>query len=133
MLKIKQINIYPAAVKYQVYFDDTNGEFNLFNNLDEAIEALCKHEYEELSPQHIQDVVTFSTLLLRTGFYLGNDFKPTDMHSPNPLRVYKQAMELKERLIQYFQGDLKFPPARMEQVKATLQNIQELSLKVVKK
>jgi len=133
MLKIKQANTYPAAIKYQVYFDDTNGTYGLYNNLDEAIIAVCKHEHEDLSDPHIQDVVTFQNLLMRAGFYLNNDFKATDFNGPNPMKVYRQAMELKQRLIEHFQNDLKYPPARMEQVKTFLENIQQSSIKVLKK
>lgn len=136
MLKIKQTSRYPANIKYSVFLIDGDTEtlYSMYNNLDEAIEKVAKVLFPNLEDKIVQDILRFHEILCRTGFYFNNDFKQTDFHSPNPKITYRQAMELRQRLLEYCQGDLKFPPIQIKYMNQFLDNVFELSLnlKVVK-
>lgn len=136
MLRIKQTSRYPASIKYSVFLveGDTETLYSLYDNLNDAIEKVCRTLFPSLTEDLVQDVLRFHELLCRTGFYYSNDFKSTDFHSPNPKATFRQAQELKNRLLEHFQGVLKFPPIQIKYMNEFLNNIQELSLnlKVVK-
>lgn len=134
MYKIKQTNKYPAAIKYSYYtinegFEDLIG---MENNLDSAIYAVSTLWFD-VPPEIHQDFVRYSELLSRTSFYYNNEFKPTDLHSPNPKQVYRQAVDLRQKLIEYCQGTAKFVPSQMKDLNMFLDNIQELSLNLKSK
>lgn len=131
MYKIKQTFTYPAAIKYHIYLDGT--VWTMCNNLDEAIRLILDAAFNDTPDEYKQDVIRFYELLARSSFYMNNDFKATDYSSPDPLNVLRQAMMLKQRLLEYYQGELKYPPIRMQELKEFFDNIQELTLVLKKK
>ena len=100
------------------------------DNVDEAILVSATNLWPELEANILQDFIRFSELLKRTEFYFNNDFKSTDYYSPDPKRTYREAMQLKQKLLDHLKGELKFPPIEMQNAEKLLENIQELCIKL---